>query len=378
MRTYWKSLFIWLPLFILWYLPNALKHRLACGNVSALYYHAAQNWLHQLPLYTCPGNDCFVYFPTTASLFLPFASLSLPVYSVIFLFLSLVLLTFGIYCFARHISEGDQKRAFFFSLLITAVFSKGALVCGQMHAIMIGFLLLGYVAIAREKFWQAALYLTLAVALKPTAIVLYLLALALYPKLSLKLLTVTVLFFLATFITQSPHYVLTQYAAYPQRFLDDMRFDAGHGGDWATFFGAINFYTHHVINGATQFGIRLLSALLTFLFCLFVRIKCNTKEAVYFILALGLCYLMLFNSRTENNDYMMIAPMVGYSLALAIDQKKYWDAYSLGFGVILVVIIMDVRILQFGNIVWYSPTAIFIWLLYLLLKIHRHRSLKLR
>ena len=179
-------------------------------------------------------------------------------------------------------------------------------------------------------------------------------------------MTLTVAMIVITFISQSPHYVLMQYEGFLNNFQVAMQFDKANPTHWATLFSAIAFYTHATINGKIEFLIRILFAGLVFLTCFFAKKKLNQKEIIYFIFSLGMCYLMLFNSRTENNDYIMIMPMIGFSLSLAMNNKKYGQV---GFHFIAIALMMLnwnlCKIISPHNNLWLNPSIVFIYAVYL-------------
>lgn len=366
--TCFKIALLWTPI-ALWYLIGfiATKDPHFFAQVDTIYYDAANHWLNQQMVYHCKGNGCFVYLPTSAILFTPLAILPVKLAELIFRLLSMSLLTVGIYTFCRDIATTDLKRTFFIALLTTVVLSQAPVFVGQLHLIITGLMLWGFSLIAREKWWSAAIVLALSFAIKPTSIVLCLLAASLYPRVALKLLCTLVFIFLASFLTQSPHYVASQYIAFIHEFRYEMHFDAYHGGHWATLFGAIAFYSHIIINGTLQFSIRIIAAGIVFLLGLFATRTLSKKEAIYFIVACGMTYLMLFNSRTENNDYIMVMPLVGYSLARCIEEKKSILIGCFCAGIALMMANWNLsKIISPGNNVWINPTVIVFYGIYLL------------
>lgn len=364
-----KIMLLWSPI-LLWYaVVFFFPHSPAIfQGVDRIYDHAAVRWLHQQFLYVGTGNGRFVYLPTMAALFSPAALLPLKSFEIVFRVTSVIAMSSGIYYFSRYIAIIDAKRAFFIMLLSTVLLSQGAFFQGQLHILTTGIMLLGYVAIVREKFWQSAAWLTLAVALKPTSLVLYLLAAGLYPqKLIARLIVCGVIAYLSSFFLQSPHYVIAQYHAFVKSFEVDMQYDATHAGHWATLFGAIAFYTHHAVKGVVQFGVRLAAAFGLWVILWRVKLKADPKTLIYFLLTAGMCYLMLFNSRTENNDYVMLAPMMGYSLFLAMRDQKIISAICLGLGIFLLAMNWDIsKLMTPENNVWLSPSVVFIYFIYLL------------
>lgn len=359
---------VWV-LLLAWYVIAFLcsNHPGLPYQVDSIYYRAAQHFFHEQPLYDCKGDGCFVYFPTTAILVAPISFLPIKIADVIFRIISASILTTGMYYFCKNIGKTQLKRTFFVMTITAACIAQPAFFVGQLHMITTGLLLLGYAKIVEEKWWQSAILISLALALKPTSIVLYALAIGLFPRLTLKILVVTTFIFLLSLIARSPHYVLSQYIAYPQRFLVDMRFDANNGGHWATFFGAVAFYTHYAINGGAQFLIRMVMAVVVFILSWIAKNKMDKQDALFFIVAIAMTYLMLFNSRSESNDYVMVSPILGYFLATFIEDKKWF--WASGFIVAIILITMSWTIAKWltpHNNIWMNPSVISVFAVYLL------------
>lgn len=363
-----KILLLWLPI-LLWYAIALLTepgHALLWEVDGNYYYPAAQHWLSGTALYNGTGYG-FVYLPTTALLLAPLGLLPMVAFEVLFRIISITFLSMGIYQFVISTTNTNQKQAFFFSLLSTVLISQAAFMVGQMHILTTGVLLLGFAAITREKWWQAAIFLTLSLALKPTSIVLFLLGMGLYPKLGWRLALTTLIALASSFILQSPAYVWAQYQSFFSNFMVAMHFDSHHAANWATFFGAIAFYTGHQVNGMLQFGSRIAMAFVVFLIAIYSRLKLDRQQAVFFIFTLGMCYLMLFNSRTEDNDYLMIAPILGYTLFLAWQERNKILLWAISLAIFGLVINWTLsRAITPHNNLWLSPTIITLFTIYIL------------
>lgn len=365
-----KISLLWTPL-LLWYLCGFFfTHTTAFFHqVDVFYYDAGQHWLHRQDLYDNQAN-MFVYLPTSAALFTELSLLPLKYFELVFRLISIFVITVGIFSFARDTDDKNPARVFFFSLLTTVFLSQPALFVGQLHIMTTGLMLLAFAAIAREKWWPAAILLTIALAFKPTSLILFLLGMGLFPKLSWRLLLSVLIAFLISLVLQSPHYVLSQYTSFADSFKVAMHHDGNNPQQWATLFGAIAFYTHNTINGFTQFAIRALAGLCVYSLCIIARIRCDKKTAIYFIVTLGMCYLMLFNSRTEDNDYVMVAPLLGYTLGLVVLEKKWLPTMAISLGVILMAANWNLcKFITPGNNIWINPTIIALFSVYIIYRL---------
>ena len=61
-------------------------------------------------------------------------------------------------------------------------------------------------------------------------------------------------------------------------------------------------------------------------------------QYIAFVFFIGMGYLMLFNSRTENTDYMMISPALGYFLSLFIFERKWFGVVIMNVSILLLCI----------------------------------------
>src|SRR5690606_22275072 len=110
-----------------------------------------------------------------------------------------------------------------FNIIVTsiaALLSWSAARHGQMTLVMGGLMMSAVADLHARSFWRASIALALAVAFKPLAIVLVLLAAALYPRTSWRIALVFLGIGLAPFAFQSTEYVLSQYRAVPDMFRD--------------------------------------------------------------------------------------------------------------------------------------------------------------
>lgn len=355
---------LWLPLLIWYLIAFHLNHNDSFyTSVDSVYYHAAQHWLSGAALYDGTGFG-FVYLPTMAAFFSPLSLLPLKTFMVIFRVVSILIFAAGLHALCRFAAP-KLNQAYFIVTLCCVALAQSGFFEGQMHMIITGLIMLGFVAIGRQNWWRAAFYLALSVALKPTAIVLFLLACAVYWRLTLKLFLVTAFLLLIIFVMQSPSYVAQQYHSFVNSFHTAMQFDGENSTHWATFFGALTFYTQHYFVASTQFITRLLMAFVMLIFSFFAKQRLQTKDALIVIFTLGMCYLMLFNSRTENNDYIMVIPSIGFLLALAVHYKRFWQmSFYIGILLLMALNWNLAKLITPHNNLWLNPTLIGLFFIY--------------
>ncbi len=279
------------------------------------YRSAALGWLAGGTLYEGTGVGGFVYFPQAAILFIPFAMLPYLVSEALWRLAMIGTFAAGIRSFARLAGERSETELFPLMTLVSLPLAWDCARNGQATLAMTGMMLLAVVDIARRKWWRAALWLSLGVAVKPLAIVLALLAMAVYRPLGWRVLLGLVAVALSPFLTQRPDYVLQQYAA----CLGNMT-TAAHVGvvstGWTTPFTALREAGIDVPE-RVQTIIRILAAFGTLALCFGARRRHDAADAVIYLFSLAVVYLMLFSPRTENNTYAMLGPAIAVFLARA-------------------------------------------------------------
>jgi hypothetical protein len=178
---------------------------------------------------------------------------------------------------------------------------------GQSTVLISALMMLAVADLADRRWGRATAWLSLGLALKPLVLVLTLLAAALHRPMRWRLLagTATVLAF--PFLFQRPGYVVGQY----QACIAGMQATARLGLEsyWAHFFGMLNVAGISV-SPSVQTGVRVLAAGGTLWLCRFAQKRCSAAQAGVWLYALSVCYLMLFNPRTENNTYAMLGPAI--------------------------------------------------------------------
>ncbi|MGE3919509.1 MAG: glycosyltransferase family 87 protein [Gammaproteobacteria bacterium] len=289
-------------------------------TVTPNYFTAAQNWLQGKDLYNGTGTG-FIYFPTAAILYIPLTKLPFLMSEVIWRVLSIAIFAYGLFCFSSLLDSKNKALNYFFMTLIAIPLGFASARNGQMNFLMAGILLLATVSLSNQKWILSAFLFVSALALKPIAIVFLLLAAALNFRLMKYLILFIFVLIGLSFLTQSPHYVYTQY-----RESFTMLLTAGNLGvetttDWAQIFSML-----------AQFGvpiayfwqtiIRVLAAVLTLVIAYLIGKKSDRQTTCFYLYMLSAIYLMIFNPRTENNDYIILAPAIGFYLSLAFQKQQ--------------------------------------------------------
>jgi hypothetical protein len=276
-------------------------------EVTHHYRDASHHWFLGEDLYAITGHG-FLYFPQAAILFAPFAYLPFYVGEIAWRAAILLVFAAGVCRLARL--AGRTAGVDFFPLTATfclpLAFSSER--NGQATLLMAGLMMLAAVALADQRWWRAALYLSLGLAIKPLCLVMVLLAVVLYPATIWRLAICICALAIAPFLTAEPDYVISQYIDCSQML--ERAADLGHQASWAQLFSMLQVAGIDV-PAVWQSVFRLLAALATLVLLWQAQRRLPTAWAATYCYLLAICYLMLFNPRTENNTYSALAPAIG-------------------------------------------------------------------
>ncbi len=244
----------------------------------------------------------------------------------------------------------------FFAITVSStVLAWGCARNGQSTLLITGMMLLAAVDVGESRWWRAATLLALAFAFKPLVIVLILLVGAIYPQMSWRLGIGLFVVAIAPFAAQRPEYALSQYVACLESL--KVTFDVGESENWAQLFGMLSVAGVEVPSTARNV-VRLIAAAATLLLCWKAARHLSPQKSAFYIFALSVCYLMLFNSRTEGNTYTMVGPVYGALMAEAgyrLNNKRV--AWWMIAAVVLSVLNFELAILFTSrqNAIWVCP-----------------------
>jgi alpha-1,2-mannosyltransferase len=329
------------------------------ASVFQMYRDAAERWLEGRPLFNGTGGGA-IYLPQAYLLFVPFTVLPFQWGGALWRVVNIGLFAVGVWRFARLAGRDSSSPLFSLVSLPVVLLSWSAARYGQMTMAMGGVMLLAVVALADRRWWWATLWLILGVALKPLAIVLALLAAVLHPRTSWRLVVGVGVLFAVPFLTQRPGWVLEQYGL----CLRELRVavDVGEQFEFAHFFWLLRT-CGVVLAPLTETVVRMLAAVVTLGLGAWAGQRCSRAEAGVLLFTLATCYLMLFNPRTENNTYCLLAPAVAIFLARAVIENR---SLQIGFYVGWIVIFLARyplgKLLTGGPNVWLRPLLCLIFL----------------
>jgi hypothetical protein len=180
--------------------------------------------------------------------------------------------------------------------------------------------MLSFEAWSQARFTRAAVWLGLAVAIKPLAIVAVLLLGATSAPMRLRLLISMIVVMLFPFATQRPDYVLQQYQ--DCRVMLQTAAKLGNEANWAQLFGMLSYFGIET-PAQMQTLLRVAAAVIALGLVWWGMQKLPAPWPAVWLLTWTVIYLMLFNPRTENSTYCMLGPVLGIWLAEAFVRTRY-------------------------------------------------------
>ena len=274
-------------------------------NVDVIYLNAGKHWLEGKPLYDGSGQG-FVYFPQSAALFSLFTLLPYKMAAILLRVLYVAFLSLGLWYF-RLTLEVRHKSLFLVMSLICYIIALGALKLAQLNVVVSIFSLFSVICIAHERWSMASFLMVLSIIIKPTMAPFFLVFVVLYPV-KLRVTLFLIIGFIFPFILQSPSYVMSQYIAYIQYYHVLVNTTTSTG--WANLLGVFNILFGIEIPNRFLPLVSVVFGILTFFICLYCKKHFSHKIGILLIYTFCACFLMLFNPRTENNAYIILAPAI--------------------------------------------------------------------
>ena len=339
------------------------------GNVFFVYQDAARRWLAGETLYSDTGNG-FIYLPHTAVLFTPFAPLPFMWGGVLWRILNISVLAIAVWRLARLANAIPERRFFFVSVPAILLSWSGAR-HGQMSLMMGAMMMLAVAELAAKRWWMASIWLTVAMAMKPLALVLALLAAVIYPRTAWRFFVCVSVMAIVPFLAQHPAYVWDQYLQCVPALSHAA--ENGDQGEFAQLFCMLHAAGFHIPEGARQ-GMRALAAVATLAACWFARRRLNPAELGIVLYTLAVGYLMLFNPRTENNTYCLLAPAIGVFLAEAASARnRVHTVFAMALTALFLTSYPIGRLLRDQHTVWIKPFLCTVFLIVFLQKLRAAR-----
>jgi hypothetical protein len=245
--------------------------------------------------------------------------------------------TFGLFAYALvrlngfFLSTNRQSvgKTFLILSLLAVPSAFASLRNAQFDLPLAALIVLTAAEIAAARWTAAAVWLCVAVALKPLAVVPLLLFGALYwkliPRLAIGLLVVIAL----PFLNWNPAFVAHEYIRCLQTLIWASKGDEARYSDLAALLSHFGYDAPDPLKTIA----RILFALIYFGLGATALRRLSRSQAAWAVGTLSADYLMLFNPRTETCSYVFLGPFVA-SLALfyAPQSGRKWLSYGLGFA----------------------------------------------
>lgn len=348
---------------VLWWLVQAEPHVSETFN----YAQATRRWWAGDGIYDA-GIHGFLYQPSSAVLFSPFAFLPPALADFVWRGAITVVFGLGLWQLAR-VSLGERTPALWgLAMLLTLPMALVNLRGAQTEVLMVGLMMMATADMVRAAWWRAALWLGLAIAFKPQALVLALLFAALYPAMRARLAVAVALGLVLPFLHPDPGYVLDQYRAFLAK--SAVAAQPGHEGadgeerNWYDVTAMLHAWGLS-LDSLSRLILRLGAAVAT-LGAAWLACRRLGDRAPVLILALAVTYLMLFNPRTVQGHYMDLAAMLGLFAGL-----EWWRlgrrhlAVALGFLALLLGSHLYGAAFYYGTDPWLRPLVAVVFAGYL-------------
>lgn len=268
------------------------------------YQRATSNWWSGKTLYR--QRNGYLYLPQFAVLYSPYEILPDRVGEPLWRLTCLASLAWALWAAASRFAPDKKSAVFLIATILVLPSTFASARNGQVNMPLAALFLLTSLALARERWWTAAIFLALTLVLKPISLAPILLCGVLYPRLRIPLFVALFVTAIAPLAHPNPAYAAGEYGA----FVHNLQ-QAGNpkGQSWCDFAGMLRVVRIN-LPSSVQLLVRAMAGLLTLALC-WKALKCSDKlRAAFTVLFLSTIYLMLFNPRTETNSYVMLGAFV--------------------------------------------------------------------
>lgn len=268
------------------------------------YQRATDNWWSGKTLYE--GKNRYLYLPHFAVFYTPFELLPDRVGEPLWRLICMASLAWALWAAVSRLAPAQKEAVFLVATVLVLPSTFASARNGQVNMPLAALFILTALALARERWWLAVVFLALTLVFKPIALAPILLCAVIYPKLRIPMLAVLVVTAIIPLAHPSPAYAFGEYGAFVAKLQS-----AGKptGNSWCDFAGMLRVVGIN-LPSAIQLAIRALAGILTLGLC-WRAAKCSDAvRAAFTVLLLSTIYLMLFNPRTETNSYVMLGAFV--------------------------------------------------------------------
>jgi glycosyl transferase family 87 len=259
------------------------------------------------PIYLLNELQGFHYLPIMLVIGTPLGWISTPLAGAIFGLLSIAFLGWSVYRLAEAVAPAHPVAAAGAILAASVVASHQSVVLFQMQMPMTAAMICAAVAGMAGRWQAMAWWLVLAIALKPLAVVMALLAVAVVPQTRLPMAIGIAALLLAPFGFQNWSYVAAQYGGYLENLSAVANAPAGQWyaqTEISTLFRSLG----RELSSPARLAIRVGAAIGTLVLAWRIAALGAARATAFALLILATCYIGLFNPRQENVSFIVVAP----------------------------------------------------------------------
>lgn len=344
-KAYFAAWLLWALLlaFVIGYTATHLGKR----TVTPSYWNAAKAWVEGRELYDGTGRG-FIYFPQSAILQIPFAFLPFGAAEILWRLINIGLLSLSCCVSSGFFKNKNRDQVFLIITLITIPLAFSSARNGQANLLIISLMLLMIHFMLKDCWWTAVSISAIGLCIKPFMIVPISLFSGIFPrKFLLRSIPMLVLVAALPYLTQRPEYATGQIQACIQSLKATA--EIGRSVEYAYIFSMLRVWGFDFFN-TTESLLTLLAALFFYVYCLLIA-RNSQKLGIITAMGASAVFILLFNSRTEHNTYVLIAPF------LAIFASKTWNTSLIAPIVWRAMLICSfILILSFsGHDIWSAP-----------------------
>ena len=290
---------------------NALVNPRVADSTPA-YRAAAGQWWRGEDVYGAADLVASIFqfnnLPAHIVLFTPFWAVGQPLGGVLWRVFSIAVFAWGIARLAALLAPHRAAVAVAIALLVVQPSASSVFTSGQVHVVMLGFMMLAMADVAERRWTRASVWLALAVAFKPLAIVLLLLLFAIEPAMRLRLAIAAAAVVAVPFAHPDPGFGAGQYAVFARKMVFAAQPDTGRWADLGTLVES----TGVDFSGQFWLAVAAAGALATLALAALARRDRDPARAALIVTVLAFAYLLLFNPRTEPNSYIALGVLMGF------------------------------------------------------------------
>ncbi len=341
-------------------------------TVTGAYRSGAQQWLQGADLYNTNSIHGFLYLPSTAILFAPIASLPYTLGELVWRCICIGSIAWAIWRLARFAGQGGRWELFPLMTLVAIPPLLSSARNGQMNLPLAACMVFSAVNLAEKRWWRSAFFLALGVALKPHMIVAMLLTAGVSRSMAWRCGIGLAAVLLLPFLLGSPAYNARQYSLFyetavkssqPEQFAN---LDPGANNAFVDVFGMTTGLGLHVPD-PVRTVIRLAAAVAALVATWYGFVRWGHQRGAVLLLVMASSYLLLFNPRTENNTYALLAPSLAVFAAWTmLVERKHLQA---GFIIVVSIGLMLSYEITRGSTIRLSPMLCLLFVIYVLYRL---------